>query len=200
MGCHGKQIVIKAHINHPSLKPETLSLYKLDGKCRIDPLPAVFSSDVAELGVTRAAVWFMARGDGPVPSYPLALPFSRFSSLVRCVSFSGRPLVACFHMSLMALIGLCVACSDQCPGYPLPGATRPGKRRHSLQVRSFFAFVRRSWSLQRLHCTGVLLCNLPIYFSERLVRHQSDCFVSIPAFIYAALKVANVCVRVCVWY
>lgn len=32
------------------------------------------------------------------------------------------------------------------------------------------------------------------FISERLVGHQSDCFVSIPAFIYAALKVANVCI------
>lgn len=140
MGCHGKQIVIKAHINHPSLKPETLSLYKLDGKCRIDPLPAVFSSDVAELGVTRTAVWFMARGDGPVPSYPLALPFSRFSSLVRCVSFSGRPLVACFHMSLMALIGLCVAC---CRSMPRISTTRSNSARETeaqFTSKKFFCF------------------------------------------------------------
>lgn len=34
------------------------------------------------------------------------------------------------------------------------------------------------------------------FISECRVRHQSDCFVSIPAFIYAASKVASVCV----WY
>lgn len=65
------QIVNKLHINHPSLKPARVSLYKLDGKCCIDPQPPVFSPDVSELGVTWAVACFIACGYCAAPSSPL---------------------------------------------------------------------------------------------------------------------------------
>lgn len=45
------------------------------------------------------------------------------------------------------------------------------------------------WAL--LFFTSFLFSNLSIYLFV-FGGHQSDCFVSIPAFIYAGLKVANI--------
>lgn len=64
-----------------------MSLYKLDGKCCIDPPPPVFSPDVAELGVTRAAVCFIACGDSAARSSPLSPQLSGFSALLYWFAF-----------------------------------------------------------------------------------------------------------------